>query len=432
MKKILLSIVILITLVLAGDKNPFIINPFIDFSYDVSGNNSYDYLNDYTSEARNGTNLSFGANIYRKPLYFQVQVANYLNYLRNDGDFFGIIKLGMNDEIYKNGYFDMNFSYTDNLSKYIHYSAYSGSVGYYQLFMPIDTLASGYFSSGINLGFVSHAYGARYWNDLGWYQYYYSANYTEMFIIAEFAWINKYVRPYIAFGLQNMANNDYYPRNSGFFSIGIQAHLNSVFPYLSSNQSKMTYYKHDNYRWIYVFADKPNIYIYPESKIQAKVTLISNKGYDITTSIPQYQNGWNVWVEPSGLIDNKYEYLFYESSKIRYNPTKIGWSLPASDLWQILPQKMIEYGFNEKEIKDFVDYWQIHLTRSEYYDVTPVINRTVDKEFKLIIDPKPTSVLRVWFYINPTNCKNNLKPPSIPKFVRKGYTVVEWGVLLNR
>lgn len=432
LKTIILTIVF-IQVNYANQTKPIVISPFVDFSYDVSTNNwYYPSYYDYDHYTHDGSNLSFGLNIYRKPLYLQLQLANYLNYLRNDGDAYGIVKVGMNEEMYKNSFFDMNFSYTDNLSQYIHYSAYSGSVGYYHLFMPIDTLASAYFSFGVNLGFVNHTYWERYSVDPGLYPYYYSTNYTEMFTIAEFAWINKYLRPYIAFGIQNITNSDYYfsPRNSGFFSIGIQAHLENVFPYFSGNQTKMTYYKHDDYYPIYV--EKPNIYLYPESTTQVKVTLVPKNSNDIIQSIPSYQKGWDISIQPSGKIDNKYEYLFYEGKLAKYPKSEIGWSIPASVLWQFLPQKMAEFGFNEKEIKDFVDYWQTHLPKSEFYKIVPIVNHEIDKEFALKIEPLPQSILRVWFYINPVEKQSNLNPPLITNFERKGFTVVEWGVLLKK
>lgn len=249
-----------------------------------------------------------------------------------------------------------------------------------------------------------------------------------------FAWINKYLRPYIALGLQNIANHDYYysPRSTGFFSIGIQAHLDDAFPYFSGNQTKMTYYKRNEFIWYRPYAEKPNIYLYPESTTQLKVNLFPKKGNEITLSIPSYQKGWNVFVELSGKIDNKYEYLFYEGKLTDYPKSKIGWSVASSELWNFFPIVMNQYGFNEKEIKDFVDYWQEHLPKSEYCDIIPVTNQEVEKEFALIIEPKPDKVLRVWFYIIPTNHKKDLTSPLIPKFERKGFTVTEWGVLLNR
>ncbi len=58
---------------------------------------------------------------------------------------------------------------------------------------------------------------------------------------------------------------------------------------------------------------KPNIYIYPENETQLMVELDFPLGGNVVTSIPQYENGWNVTIDTNGLIDNSYSYLFYES-----------------------------------------------------------------------------------------------------------------------
>ena len=200
-------------------------------------------------------------------------------------------------------------------------------------------------------------------------------------------------------------------------------------PYFSGNSTKLTYYKR-NVPWWGPYVKKPNIYLYPETITQVKVTLKPNKDCKIIASIPEHKNGWHVLVDQNGVIDNQFEYLFYEG-KIKNVPDGSGWSVASSELWQFLPEKMTAYGFNEKEIKDFVDYWQEHLPKSKFYEIIPVINQEIEKEFALAIEPKPEAVLRVWFYINPTNSKKDLSPPSIPKFERKGFTVIEWGVLLK-
>jgi hypothetical protein len=410
--------------------NPIIISPFIDFSYDVSPT-PWDYYPDYYEYSRNSPNLSLGVNFYRRPLYIQLQLANCLNGLTDNGDFFGIAKLGIVEEIIKNGYVEMNFSYTDNFAQYFDYNSYSGhsysgSIGYYHMFIPIDTLTSTYFSGGVNLGFINN----QYW-DPYWYYYPYQKNQTNFFTAVEFAWLTRYIRPYLAFGIIN-AVDDYnyiYPRNSGFFSIGIQAYLTNILPYFSGSPTKLTYYKR-NVPWWDPHVYKPNIYLYPETITQVKVTLKPNKDCKIIASVPEHKNGWNVLVDQNGVIDNQFEYLFYEG-KIKNVPDGFGWSVACAELWQFLPGKMTEYGFNEKEIKDFVDYWQEHLPKSEFYEIMPVINQEIEKEFALAIEPKPEAVLRVWFYINPTNSKKDLSPPSIPKFERKGFTVIEWGVLLK-
>jgi hypothetical protein len=58
---------------------------------------------------------------------------------------------------------------------------------------------------------------------------------------------------------------------------------------------------------------KPNIYIYPTEKITLDVQLIFPNGGKIIASEPEYLNGWHIRVEPSGLINNQYHFLFYEA-----------------------------------------------------------------------------------------------------------------------
>ncbi len=59
----------------------------------------------------------------------------------------------------------------------------------------------------------------------------------------------------------------------------------------------------------------------------------------ITKSIPEHGNGWEVIVEPSGLIDDKYDYLFYEVKMSNVIAPDEGW---------VVESKNIESWFNEK------------------------------------------------------------------------------------
>ena len=46
---------------------------------------------------------------------------------------------------------------------------------------------------------------------------------------------------------------------------------------------------------------------------------------------------------------------------------------------------------------------------------------------KLIISPKPDSLLRVSIHIKKVNSKVNIKEQKLPTFSRHGFTAVEWG-----
>lgn len=177
---------------------------------------------------------------------------------------------------------------------------------------------------------------------------------------------------------------------------------------------------------------KPNIYLYPVSKSHVEVKIHFPSGGSIITSIPEYKNGWNVNVNPTGLIDNHYEYLFYESRQPNIWQMKKGWVIDQKDLSAFFNSNLSSYGFNSKEINDFTDYWLPRLKVSAFYKIYPQETEFVDKIIQLKILPKPDNVLRLHYVIKATNeSSNSLEVPGTPsKFNRQGFVVTEWGVIL--
>jgi len=417
MKKILLSISLLISFIFANKNTTFIFNPFADLSYDIGQiEYNYDYSYKYT-----GLNLSLGIDLHYEPLFLNLQVSNLLQWTATNQDLFAVLGIGMIGKFNDRSSAVMKLSYANNMQRDDgdgNFTAYLGSFGYYYLLSPI--------SYSISCGFIHQkSWQWDYWN--GFYPWGHRVYNTRIFFVSEFTYQMKNISPYIAVGLSHPVDYEEDENYPGFFSIGVQVMLKN-FRSLES-QTKLMYYKTKSVD-VYIF--KPNIYIYPESLTQVNLMLTPRHNNKITASIPDYNNGWDVSIEPSGLINNNYQYLFYEGKLAKYPKIKYGWSVASFELWNFIPEKMSELGFNQKEIKDFVDYWQVHLPKSEYYDIFPLINKAVDKEFTLKIEPKPDNVLRVWFYIIPTNQKQDLIPPLIPKFSRNRFTVTEWGVLLNK
>ncbi len=180
-----------------------------------------------------------------------------------------------------------------------------------------------------------------------------------------------------------------------------------------------------------VIAYKPNIYIYPKEKINLSVNVSFPKGGKILTSIPEYGTGWNVAVDKTGLIDNQYSYLFYESVQPDVWQTTLGWSISKEELASFFRKNMLSYGFNEKEIGDFVEYWVPRLQKYPYYDIYPqtgdLINTVIDLDFS----KTPENILRLFYVIRGDNKKNLLMEPTVKSFAREGYFVTEWGVILK-
>lgn len=89
-----------------------------------------------------------------------------------------------------------------------------------------------------------------------------------------------------------------------------------------------------------------------------------------------------------------------------------------------------QYGFNEKESVEFIEYWSENLAENGDYVFYPQETVAVDRVMPLFVSPGPDHVSRIWFYAAPLVFAPD--PVTSPeKIVRDGFHVVEWGVMLG-
>lgn len=177
---------------------------------------------------------------------------------------------------------------------------------------------------------------------------------------------------------------------------------------------------------------KPNIYIYPNEPIDLSVKLNFPKGGKIVTSIPEYGTGWNIVVDTSGLINNTYSYLFYESTQPDVWQRNYGWIIQIDKLELFFRQNMTDYGFNKREINDFIEYWIPRLNDYQFYSIYPQTESIIDDVIQLDISKQPENILRLFYVIKGHNqLQDKLAAPNIESFEREGYFVTEWGVILK-
>ncbi|MDP2808449.1 MAG: carboxypeptidase-like regulatory domain-containing protein [bacterium] len=174
---------------------------------------------------------------------------------------------------------------------------------------------------------------------------------------------------------------------------------------------------------------KPNIYLYPTKQETLTIQVTPGK---ITTSIPNYNTGWNVVVAPGGRINETYDFLFYEAT-VDFNFTlDVGWVLQSSDFDRRMNEILVNIGLNDKERQDFMDYWPKRMDWKKKYCITYYLKRSeIDKAVPLTISKTPESLLRAFFKFVPTDAPKVISEPKIEKFQRKGFTVVEWGGILD-
>jgi hypothetical protein len=178
---------------------------------------------------------------------------------------------------------------------------------------------------------------------------------------------------------------------------------------------------------------KPNIYLYPTTKQEVTVKLTF--AGTITTAYPIFNpqiNGWQVTAFPDGKIINQadqreYSYLFWEGKNepINYDLTQ-GYVVAGEDTMKFLQDTLAKMGLTPKEYNEFIVYWLPKMQDNQYNLVTFAGKEYTDNA-KLEIAPQPDSILRVFMVFKPLTEKITIKAPEIKPFIRKGFTVVEWG-----
>ena len=179
---------------------------------------------------------------------------------------------------------------------------------------------------------------------------------------------------------------------------------------------------------------KPNIYIYPPETLQLEVILDFPLGGEVISSLPEYGTGWNVSVEPGGMIDNTYRFLFYESTQPDAWQYSKGWIKNQADLEDFFRNDLLTAGFEGQEIEDFIEYWIPLLQDYPFYAIYPQNREVIEQLVELKFSAGPDTVLRLFYVIKGYEAAPVLHlaiPEEPDAFLREGFFVVEWGGILK-
>ena len=177
-----------------------------------------------------------------------------------------------------------------------------------------------------------------------------------------------------------------------------------------------------------ILIKKPVIYLYPEEATQIDVSI--NSECTVTTSYPMYKDGWNVLVEPTGVITDdrgkKYSYLYWEGEIIYEDKFENGFIVKNESTITFLEEKLEKLGLNFEERNDFITYWLPELEENKYNKIR-FLTEEYEEMVKLDIRPEPETVIRVFMIYKGLENDEHIEEQVIEYIQRTGYTVVEWG-----
>ncbi len=174
---------------------------------------------------------------------------------------------------------------------------------------------------------------------------------------------------------------------------------------------------------------KPVIYLYPTSEQTINVKL-DYKG-NLTCTYPDYKDGWNVIAQPDGTLTNmsdnrEYSYLFWEGTSDNKWDMSKGFVVKGNETEEFLQEKLEFLGLTPREYNEFIVYW-LPIMQENKYNLITFAGKDYESLASLKITPQPDSILRVMMVFKPLNEYVEVEEQELKPFVRKGFTVVEWG-----
>ena len=174
---------------------------------------------------------------------------------------------------------------------------------------------------------------------------------------------------------------------------------------------------------------KPVIYLYPEK--EAKVSVALEYNGKLTCTYPESNGFWEVLAKPDGTLINiedgkEYSYLFWEGfADIDYDFSE-GFVVKGEDTKDFLQEKLAYMGLTPKEYNGFIVYW-LPIMKDNKYNLISFQEENYTENAKLIITPKPDSMLRVFMAYKPLDKPIQINEQKLESFERNGFTVIEWG-----
>ncbi len=178
---------------------------------------------------------------------------------------------------------------------------------------------------------------------------------------------------------------------------------------------------------------KPVIYLYPKEKTIVDVK-VETSG-KIVVSDPLYpKNGWrNVTAYPDGMLiykNQKYRELFYETSAGDIKSPEDGIVVKSENIEPVLRDLTNNLGLISSEQEELIDFWQPKLKalNSPYIFISVLDTKEKEKIDRVVINPKPDTMIDFILYFKPLNKLIEVKPLIIREPIKRtGFTAVEWG-----
>jgi hypothetical protein len=181
---------------------------------------------------------------------------------------------------------------------------------------------------------------------------------------------------------------------------------------------------------------KPVIYLYPEKISDVRVEVVPNGGFTYTDPIYPH-DGWFVRAKPNGELFNyanktNYTYLFWEGHADGFGFPQQGFVFAKDEVPAGMRAVLEKTGLVGQEIEDFMEFWEEKMMKKPYVFLTFARQQDFEQSAPLRVTPRPDTTIRVFMNFELLDAPIDVEPLKIRTPERNGFTVVEWGGVLDR
>ena len=114
-----------------------------------------------------------------------------------------------------------------------------------------------------------------------------------------------------------------------------------------------------------------------------------------------------------------------------YSPPEKYWVVERGEVPEWLEATLLDMGLNETETADFLEFWLSRMKAAPYYRIGFHGTNVMDIIAPLSLSVKPDRIFRILMDFDELDRPEPSNPPQYRTFIRKGFTVVEWGGVIE-
>jgi hypothetical protein len=118
--------------------------------------------------------------------------------------------------------------------------------------------------------------------------------------------------------------------------------------------------------------------------------------------------------------------LFWEGeANVKWDMSK-GFVVSGAETENFLKEKLQYLGLTPREYNEFIVFW-LPIMQNNKYNLITFAGEEYENIARLHITPQPDSIQRVMMVFKPLEEYIKIDVQELKPFVRKGFTVIEWG-----